>query len=455
MAGIELDDEVLRPMLELAFVVAVVGARQRPPLPVPAPIKPYLRFQKLPSAALSPVRKALEEDEEFRSRAAAVGEESLVGRVGWLWLHRPDGWEDEAAGVVADEAAADEADEAHRQERSAVKRLDAAEQAARRATAELASVRSELAVEHRRRTEAEHAGARTERRVHALEEELGGLRKKLARAQTGTDDLDAARGQLAVREAELQAVQATLRALEEQRAAATVESVAPPLAPLVPPMPARAEPPSAPAATFDPVALAAALADAAAATRHVAAALTAATHALTPSPIAPLERAATRPPPPLAVVRRGRRRSAPLPGGVLSDSVEAAFHLVRVPGILAIVDGYNAAKLGWPDLVLAEQRTRLLDALDELVMRSGCDLTVVFDGADVASGPSGRRLQRVLFSPPGVSADEVIIDLVGATPVDRPVVVATTDRAVRDAVTAIGANVVTSAQLLAAIGRRA
>ena len=147
--------------------------------------------------------------------------------------------------------------------------------------------------------------------------------------------------------------------------------------------------------------------------------------------------------------------AAPLPGGVLSDSVEAAFHLVRVPGILAIVDGYNAAKLGWPDLVLAEQRTRLLDALDELVMRSGCDLTVVFDGADVASGPSGRRLQRVLFSPPGVSADEVIIDLVGATPVDRPVVVATTDRAVRDAVTAIGANVVTSAQLLAAIGRRA
>jgi len=471
MAGTELDDDVLRPLLELAFVVAVVGARQRPPLAVPAPIKPYLRFQKLPSAALVPVRKALEEDEDFRARVALVGEETLVGRIGWLWLHRPEGWEDEAAGVVADDAATDEAEAARRLERSAVKRLDAAEQAARRATAELAAVRAELAAEHRRRTDAEHAATRAQRRLVAAEEELAGARRRLGKAQTATDELDVVVAQLVARDAllatrdvELGAALDQARALEAQLAVAVAAPVEPARAA---PMPVASEVSSTPVGAAGPspdhVALAAALTEAAAASRQVAAALAAAGQALLPvQPSVPRlpslpsqgRSASGATPRSSPATSRGRRRPAPLPGGVVGDSIEAAFHLVRVPGILVVVDGYNAAKLGWPDLALAEQRARLLDALDELVMRAACDLTVVFDGADVVSGPSGRRLQRVLFSPPAVSADEVIVELVESTSPERPVVVATTDREIRDAVASVGANVVSSAQLLAAIGRR-
>src|SRR4051794_12442503 len=127
----------------------------RPPVPSPPALKPYLRFQKLPSAALGPVRRAVDGDAEFRARIAAVVDEELAGRVGWLWLHRPDGWTDEVAGLLAAEQADEAAATEQRQKRAASKRVDAAEAAARRATGELAAVRAELAGEHDRRVEAE------------------------------------------------------------------------------------------------------------------------------------------------------------------------------------------------------------------------------------------------------------------------------------------------------------
>ena len=60
---------------------------------------------------------------------------------------------------------------------------------------------------------------------------------------------------------------------------------------------------------------------------------------------------------------------------------------------------------------------------------------------------------RVTFSPEGVDADEVIVDLVENLDPSQPVVVATDDRQVRDEVFRRGANVISVAQLLAVIGR--
>jgi predicted RNA-binding protein with PIN domain len=142
-----------------------------------------------------------------------------------------------------------------------------------------------------------------------------------------------------------------------------------------------------------------------------------------------------------------------LPGGVWEDTLEAALHLVKAPNALLVVDGYNVAKLGWPDQLLAEQRTRLLDALDELAARYGTDIRVVFDGADVRNVPGRRRYLKVEFSPPGVTADDVIVELADLVPADRPLIVATNDREVRAGVRAAGANLLASEQLLA-VARR-
>jgi predicted RNA-binding protein with PIN domain len=138
---------------------------------------------------------------------------------------------------------------------------------------------------------------------------------------------------------------------------------------------------------------------------------------------------------------------------VFADTVQAATHLVRQPGVLLVVDGYNAAKRGWPDDALAVQRERLLDALEELVARHGTAVHVVFDGADLWTAPPGRRHLRIEFSPAGVTADDVIVDLVSSLPADRPVVVATNDGEVRHGARAGGANVISSEQLLA-VARR-
>jgi predicted RNA-binding protein with PIN domain len=138
---------------------------------------------------------------------------------------------------------------------------------------------------------------------------------------------------------------------------------------------------------------------------------------------------------------------------MFADTVEAATHLVRQSGVLLVVDGYNAAKRGWPDDTLAVQRERLLDALEELVARHGTSVHVVFDGADLWTAPAGRRHLRIEFSPAGVSADDVIVELVGSLPADRPVVVATNDGEVRAGARAGGANVISSEQLLA-VARR-
>jgi predicted RNA-binding protein with PIN domain len=146
-----------------------------------------------------------------------------------------------------------------------------------------------------------------------------------------------------------------------------------------------------------------------------------------------------------------------LPPAVFDDSFAAAEHLVRVPGVVLIVDGYNVTISSWPHLELSRQRHQLVNALAELAIRVGPSVQVVFDGADAGGrvGPpaAARRKMRVTFSPEGVDADDVIVELVEGLDPELPVVVATDDREVRQLVGRLGANVVSVAQLLAVLRR--
>jgi hypothetical protein len=155
--------------------------------------------------------------------------------------------------------------------------------------------------------------------------------------------------------------------------------------------------------------------------------------------------------------RRGRaatqRRPIALPGGVYGSSGEAAEFLVRHAGVVVLVDGYNVAKLGWPALDLAEQREQGIRACENISRRYGTEVVVVFDGASITGASvAQRRLVRVRFSPEGVTADDVIRDEVAALAAAVPVVVATNDQEVLTDVRSMGANALTSEQLLA-LGR--
>jgi predicted RNA-binding protein with PIN domain len=136
-------------------------------------------------------------------------------------------------------------------------------------------------------------------------------------------------------------------------------------------------------------------------------------------------------------------------GGAAVDGLAGLDALLAVPTVHLVVDGYNVSKTGYPELTLADQRARLVGQLAALAARTGVEVTVVFDGAGVvAAPPRGSRGLRVLFSDPGVLADDVIRSLVAAEPQGRPVAVATSDRAVIDSVRARGAYSVPSALLL-------
>ncbi|MEV0083246.1 NYN domain-containing protein [Saccharopolyspora sp. NPDC050642] len=156
-------------------------------------------------------------------------------------------------------------------------------------------------------------------------------------------------------------------------------------------------------------------------------------------------------PRPADVVQRVRAHSGAT--GEVPD-VAALDRLLALPAVHLIVDGYNVTKTGYPELPLSDQRDRLAHQLAALSARTGAEVTVVFDGADVLAVPTaGPRGVRVLFSEPGVQADDVIRDLVSAEPKGRQVVVATSDRAVVTSVRRRGAYAVSSAMLLARLNR--
>ncbi|OLL72954.1 hypothetical protein Ae168Ps1_1336c [Pseudonocardia sp. Ae168_Ps1] len=147
-----------------------------------------------------------------------------------------------------------------------------------------------------------------------------------------------------------------------------------------------------------------------------------------------------------ATAARGR-------AGVPVDGLAALDTLLAMPAVHLIVDGYNVSKTGYPDLPLADQRSRLVGQLGVLGARTGVEITVVFDGAAVSAAPlRGGRGVRVLFSEAGVIADDVVRDLVAAEPRGRPLLVATTDQEVVRSVRRSGAHTVPSAVLLRRLG---
>ncbi|WP_409495814.1 NYN domain-containing protein [Amycolatopsis sp. cmx-11-12] len=140
-------------------------------------------------------------------------------------------------------------------------------------------------------------------------------------------------------------------------------------------------------------------------------------------------------------------------GGKIQD-VTALDRYLALPNVHVIVDGYNVTKTGYPELALSDQRDRLIHQLSALAARTGAEVTVVFDGAGVLSVPAAvPRGVRVLFSERGVLADDVIRSLVAAEPPGRPMVVASTDRAVADSVRRKGAHPVPSAVLVSRLSR--
>ncbi|MGW1279197.1 NYN domain-containing protein [Streptomyces tsukubensis] len=155
-------------------------------------------------------------------------------------------------------------------------------------------------------------------------------------------------------------------------------------------------------------------------------------------------------------VEPGRMSPKDIAARALSETDPALLdQLLALPQVHLVVDGYNVTKTGYPTMPLEKQRLRLLGGLSVLAAQTGAEITCVFDGAELAAPVllAPPRGVRVLFSKPGVTADELIRQLVRAEPPGRPLVVVSTDREVADGVAKAGARPVASLLLLKRLSR--
>jgi len=460
-----LPESLLAPLLDAAGEVL----RALPAGDVPLALRPLVGFDRrgmARSAARQQLVKAVEADEGFRSKVAeqflsrsevraaldgwspsealrrvadAVERSDLPLLASALYAGRPGGWEF-GLGVVC--SAHDRSRREHEEADDAKAmqtQLSSLDEARRRAQQGLDDARAELA-----RAEQELRDERRTRRTREeqLEREAEGVMRRAAEleAQVARQDaaLDEAVGR-AAREAE-----------RAQRESQRVRDADAELAELR----ARLQRAAAPGTGLRYSDLRA-LADAADLAQRLAAGLGGVVeHARKAMPLetgdepTPVEGRAA------GTKRTAReRRPAPVvPGGMVADSPAALEAMVRAPATVLYVDGYNVSKRAWGDDRPADQRERLSSALAGLHARTGCDVTVVFDGADVGAAPPGRRPGvRVLFSAEHEEADALIIREIAALPTRIRVVVVSSDRWVREHAEAQGAVVVSSPTLLAAL----
>ncbi len=425
--------EVLAPVAEVAIAVARRDAAD-PTAPVPPRrLHPYLRFARIPTAALSAAVAAMEADDAFRARVAEVcttDDDLTEGQRAWLL--RPQGW-DAAFGAERDarvaaivarreqhavESSALRIEELERALAERVARIDELEAEASRLRAEVAAV-SEV---FEART-AELTAMRE--RLEAAE----GERSRAVRELKATEARDAGRVE------RLRAVEAELEAALEARV--PVAAASEPAAPVAP-------------AGVDPREVADVVAGLRSLVDHLDA-------LATPEP-GRKSVAGHRDPAEFGGSVSGSRRRRPirLGRGVFEGTPEAVRALFSTPGVLVLVDGWNVSMLGWPELDGQLQRRRLTDALSGLGATTGAEIHVVFDGVDEGSGPvaHGAARVRVQFTPSGVEADDRLLELADAVPIARPLIVVSNDRRVREGAMERGANVVGSTELVALIGTR-
>jgi YacP-like NYN domain len=400
-----IEHRALRSAIEFAVAIAAEGQKLKPPLVYPAELKPFLRTSRLPTSVLGRLRRAIEADAAFRGRLAAGAMPELVDPVGMEWLRHDEGWEDRAAELLAEADAATARADDERALHRADRRREAAEQAAARTRAELIALHARVDELTRQLDGAREVGSGARGELDQLRAELDAARRETRHAN---DRAEAARARLAGAEADRDAAIHRAESAEFQRDALLAD---------------RAERGGVEVSGAQVIELR----DLARSARGLADRLSS-----------------------LIEVGTTRRVALPLPGGVARDSLKSAEYLLRAPGALILVDGYNVAKLGWPDDELERQRIRCLDLADDIARRYGSDITVVFDGADVVGAhATRRRMARVVYSKPGVIADDVIRAEVRAAPVERAVVVVTNDQAVRRDVATAGANWITSDAFLA------
>lgn len=410
--------ELLGSVAGLAVAVAARREQDTPPVTAPSALRPYLHFTRLPPAAVGTVLNLLETDESLRLAVAdALDGDGLPDRHDAVlaWLRRPRGWEAQWSDAVDTARAAREDRVERDRERRAERDRATAEESLQRATAELGAAQRELNELRDLR--------------HALEAKVAGLVRELGQAEERSERAveERARAVRELKDTERRLAERTTE-LRQLRAKAAEDPPAAP-APGVP--------------VTDPRW---------AHVREVAGAIDALGRRLAELAREPATgEEGPRPDPPGATGRGPGRRPVRMGRGIPEGGVEEVLALLRIDGMVLLVDGYNVTMTGWPRLTVAEQRAALERLLEGIA--ATVEVHVVYDGE--GEGASGHTRAgsavRTTYTPTEREADDEIIDRVVEIDASRPVVVVSSDARVAAGARQGGANVVTSRVFLDAV----
>ena len=391
MADVDLPDSSLRKALEFAVSMAALWSRNGDM--VPAAMRPYLRSPRLSAAQLRKVRAVVEADAAFRQRVGATAGGGPVDELGVLWLTRPDGWSAQVAELVGLQPSAD--DVGLDDVRKEMRRRIAAEDSKARAEQERDAAVGALEAARRSAAVAEDETARVRLDLAGLQRQYDELRNTERRRSAGAKDGE---DRVAALESEVASLRMALAEVTEAR------------------------------------------------DRALAARLNQRDSSAELERVQSLLRQA------LAVVngdapgeQRPQRQPLAVPGRFTGDLEGAAEHLFRTERVVVLIDGYNVALHAWSDVPIDQLRERLIVGVDNLVRRWGTRVQIVFDGSHVPGAHATRpRHLHIEFSPPGVKADDVLVDKVAALDHTAPVVVVTNDKELQRRVRRLGANTVAS-----------
>lgn len=459
-----LPESLLAPLLDSAGDLI----RTLQPGDVPLALRPLAGFDRrglARGAARQQLLKAIDQDSGFfrqvsdrfleRSEVLAVLESWLPGQAlplvdeaaeradlpllaSALYARRPDGWAFGLGAVCAAHDRTRREKEADDDTKALQTQLATLDEARRRGLAALAEAQTdatrleqELREERRSRRAREEQAARAADSARAKAADLEGA---VAKARAATDAAEGRAEREARRARELESELQDLRG----RLASTERALAEKADAL--------EHAAAPGTGLRYADLQA-LADAAELARRLAAGL---------GGVVDQARKVTAPPPSSGASSssspRAKRVEVAVPPGMVVDSPEAFDAMSRATGVVLVVDGYNVSMRAWSGESATNQRERLLAALVALHARTHCDVTVVFDGADVGTArPSRNPGVRTLFSAADEEADAVVVREVAALPPSVPAIVVSSDKWVRDHAAAAGARVVSSDTLLRAL----
>lgn len=143
-----------------------------------------------------------------------------------------------------------------------------------------------------------------------------------------------------------------------------------------------------------------------------------------------------------------KRKEVKIPAGLSAEAPAALRTVFAQEDLVVLIDGYNVSLNSFGTLPLELQRERTIACAASIESRFHPSCVVVFDGQSSTTRGRVQSKVHVVYSPSGITADDVIVERIRVTPPDRPIVVVTSDKNLSARVKGLGCLAISSASFV-------